>query len=423
MRVVLGVTGGVASYKACEIVRRLKERGMDVWVVPTKPALNFVGEATWAALSGNPVHTDLWAETHRVPHIELANSADLVLIAPATANTMARLTYGMADDMLSSVVLATKAPVVLAPAMHTEMWLNPATQANVATLRSRGVTVIDPAEGALTSGDSGLGRLPEPSEIVASVEMISSLGGKKLGLTGKSVLITAGGTREAIDPVRFVGNSSSGLQGVALARIAALAGAKVTLVGANIAAAPPAGCAFVPVVSAQEMAEEVWGRMTDADLIVCAAAVADFTPTVTATTKIKRANQESLAIELKPAIDVLAGVIERRRPDQSVIGFAAETASSQDQLVALGAEKLAAKGCDLLVLNAVDAQAPFGRADNEVFLLSPRVGPVFVPLASKNRVAVEIYSAWARTTGTSATGTSPSGSPTGSEPSHAESER
>jgi phosphopantothenoylcysteine decarboxylase/phosphopantothenate--cysteine ligase len=325
--------------------------------------------------------------------------------------------------MLSSVVLATKAPVVLAPAMHTEMWLNPATQANVATLRSRGVTVIDPAEGALTSGDSGLGRLPEPSEIVASVEMISSLGGKKLGLTGKSVLITAGGTREAIDPVRFVGNSSSGLQGVALARIAALAGAKVTLVGANIAAAPPAGCAFVPVVSAQEMAEEVWGRMTDADLIVCAAAVADFTPTVTATTKIKRANQESLAIELKPAIDVLAGVIERRRPDQSVIGFAAETASSQDQLVALGAEKLAAKGCDLLVLNAVDAQAPFGRADNEVFLLSPRVGPVFVPRASKNRVAVEIYSAWARTTGTSATGTSPSGSPTGSEPSHAESER
>jgi phosphopantothenoylcysteine decarboxylase/phosphopantothenate--cysteine ligase len=233
--------------------------------------------------------------------------------------------------------------------------------------------------------------------------MISSLGGQTLGLAGKSVLITAGGTREAIDPVRFVGNSSSGLQGVALARIAALAGAKVTLVGANIAAAPPAGCAFVPVVSAQEMAEEVWGRMSDADLIVCAAAVADFTPAVTAITKIKRANRADLAIELKPAVDVLAGVIERRRPDQSVIGFAAETASSQDQLVTLGAEKLAAKGCDLLVLNAVDAQGPFGRADNEVYLLSPKVGPVFVPRASKNRVGVEIYAAWARATSTSDT--------------------
>jgi phosphopantothenoylcysteine decarboxylase/phosphopantothenate--cysteine ligase len=348
----------------------------------------------------------------------LANSADLVLIAPATANTMARLTYGMADDKLSSVVLATKAPVVLAPAMHTEMWLNPATQANVATLRSRGVTVLDPAEGALTSGDSGLGRLPEPAEIVASVEMIGSLGGKKLGLTGKSVLITAGGTREAIDPVRFVGNSSSGLQGVALARIAALAGAKVTLVGANISVAPPAGCAFVPVVNAQEMAEEVWGRMTDADLIVCAAAVADFTPAVTATTKIKRANQESLAIELKPAVDVLAGVIERRRPDQSVIGFAAETAESQDQLVSLGAKKLAAKGCDLLVLNAVDAHGPFGRADNEAYLLSPKVEPVFVPRTSKDRLAVEIYAVWAR-----ATSTSDGTSDTGSEPSHTESER
>jgi phosphopantothenoylcysteine decarboxylase/phosphopantothenate--cysteine ligase len=404
MRVVLGVTGGVASYKACEIVRRLKEREMDVWVVPTKSALNFVGEATWAALSGNLVHTDLWSETHRVPHIELANSADLVLIAPATANTMARLTYGMADDMLSSVALATKAPVVLAPAMHTEMWLNPATQANVATLRSRGVVVLNPAEGALTSGDSGLGRLPEPAEIVASVEMSSALGGKKLGLVGKSVLITAGGTREAIDPVRFVGNSSSGLQGVALARIAALAGAKVTLVGANIAAAPPAGCAFVPVVSAQEMAEEVWGRMSDADLIVCAAAVADFTPANPEATKIKRANQARLAIELKPAVDVLAGVIERRRPDQSVIGFAAETAASQDQLVVLGAEKLAAKGCDLLVLNAVDTHGPFGRADNEAHLLSPKVEPVFVPRTSKDRLAVEIYAAWARTTGTSDTG-------------------
>jgi len=403
MRVVLGVTGGVASYKACEIVRRLKEREMDVWVVPTKSALNFVGEATWAALSGNPVHTDLWSETHRVPHIELANSADLVLIAPATANTMARLTYGMADDMLSSVVLATKAPVVLAPAMHTEMWLNPATQANVATLRSRGVVVLNPAEGALTSGDSGLGRMPEPAEIVASVEMISSLGDKTLGLVGKSVLITTGGTREAIDPVRFVGNSSSGLQGVALARIAALAGAKVTLVGANLSVAPPAGCAFVPVVNAQEMAEEVWGRMSDADLIVCAAAVADFTPANPEATKIKRANREGLAIELKPAVDVLAGVIERRRPDQSVIGFAAEMAESQDQLVSIGARKLAAKGCDLLVLNAVNTHGPFGRADNEAYLLSPKVEPVFVPRTSKDRLAVEIYAAWARMTSTSDT--------------------
>ena len=392
MRVVLGVTGGIASYKSCELVRRLKEGGHDVWVVPTKSALNFVGEPTWAALSGNPVHTDLWAEAHHVPHIELADTADLVLVAPATANTMARLTYGLADDMLTSLILATSAPVVLAPAMHTQMWLNPATQSNVATLRNRGLVVLDPAEGALTGKDVGIGRMPEPAEILASVEIFAATTGRKLDLAGQNILITAGGTREPIDPVRFVGNHSTGLQGFALARVAALAGAKVTVVAANVSLTPPAGVHVVSVATAAQMAEEVNSRLIDANTVICAAAVADFAPDDPAKTKLKRLGRQGLVLELAPTVDVLAGVLKKRRDDQVVVGFAAETAAEPERLLSLGIEKLQAKGCDWLVVNDVSAGQTFGAAENQGYLLGGDGQAIELALASKDAIAVEILS-------------------------------
>lgn len=390
MRVVLGVTGGIASYKSCELVRRLKEAGHDVWVVPTKSALNFVGEPTWAALSGNPVYTDLWAEAHQVPHIQLAETADLVLVAPATANTMARLTYGLADDVLTSVILATASPVVLAPAMHTQMWLNPATQSNVATLRNRGLVVLDPAEGALTGKDVGIGRMPEPAEILASVEIFAATTVRKLDLAGQNILITAGGTREPIDPVRFVGNHSTGLQGFALARVAALAGAKVTVVAANVSLTPPAGVHVVPVATAAQMAEEVNSRLMDANMVVCAAAVADFAPDDPAKTKLKRLGRPGLVLELAPTVDVLAGVLNKRRDDQVVVGFAAETAAEPERLLSLGIEKLQAKGCDWLVVNDVSAGQTFGAAENQGYLLGADGQTIELALASKDAIAVEI---------------------------------
>lgn len=390
MRVVLGVTGGIASYKSCELVRRLKEAGHDVWVVPTKSALNFVGEPTWAALSGNTVYTDLWAEAHQVPHIQLAETADLVLVAPATANTMARLTYGLADDVLTSVILATASPVVLAPAMHTQMWLNPATQSNVATLRNRGLVVLDPAEGALTGKDVGIGRMPEPAEILASVEIFAATTVRKLDLAGQNILITAGGTREPIDPVRFVGNHSTGLQGFALARVAALAGAKVTVVAANVSLTPPAGVHVVPVATAAQMAEEVNSRLMDANMVVCAAAVADFAPDDPAKTKLKRLGRPGLVLELAPTVDVLAGVLSKRRDDQVVVGFAAETAAEPERLLSLGIEKLQAKGCDWLVVNDVSAGQTFGAAENQGYLLGADGKTIELALASKDAIAVEI---------------------------------
>ena len=373
-RIVLGVAGGIAAYKACLLLRLFTEAGHDVHVVPTANALSFVGETTWAALSGNVVHTSVFADTHEVPHVRLGREADLVVVAPATADLLARAASGRADDLLSSVLLTASCPVVMAPAMHTEMWLHPATQANVATLRSRGVVVLRPAEGRLTGADSGPGRLPEPEDIEASAlaclaDRDAALRMAAQDLAGQKVVVSAGGTREALDPVRFVGNSSSGLMGVALARAAVQRGADVTLVAANLAVEPPAGVRVVPVVSTSELAAAMDAHAPDADLVVMAAAPADFTPANPSGTKLKKSGDAGLVVEFTQTTDVLAGLAARRPDGQVVVGFAAETAADEADLVRLGTEKLARKGCQLLVLNDVSGGAVFGAPDNRVLLL------------------------------------------------------
>ena len=373
-RIVLGVAGGIAAYKACLLLRLFTEAGHDVHVVPTANALSFVGETTWAALSGNAVHTSVFADTQEVPHVRLGREADLVVVAPATADLLARAASGRADDLLTSVLLTATCPVVMAPSMHTEMWLHPATQANVATLRSRGVVVLRPAEGRLTGADSGPGRLPEPADIEASA--LACLAGRDAALrmaaqdlAGQKVVVSAGGTREALDPVRFVGNSSSGLMGVALARAAVQRGADVTLVAANLAVEPPAGVTVVPVVSTSELAAAMDAHAPNADLVVMAAAPADFTPANPSGTKLKKSGDAGLVMEFTQTTDVLAGLAARRPDGQVVVGFAAETAADEADLVRLGTDKLARKGCQLLVLNDVSGGAVFGAPDNRVLLL------------------------------------------------------
>ena len=375
-RIVLGVSGGIAAYKACLLLRLFTEAGHDVHVVPTLNALQFVGETTWAALSGNPVHSSVMADAHLVNHVRLGREADLVVVAPATADLMARAASGRADDLLTNVLLTASCPVVLAPAMHTEMWLHAATQANVALLRSRGVVVLEPAVGRLTGADSGPGRLPEPEDIEASALAVladssAAAAMSSRDLAGRRVLVSAGGTREPLDPVRFVGNNSSGLMGVAIARAAVQRGAEVTLVGANLAADPPAAVRVVPVVSTNDLATAMAAEAASADIVVMAAAPADFTPVSPSTTKLKKSGDEGLTVEFRQTTDVLAGLVAQRRSTQVIVGFAAETASDEDDLIALGTAKLARKGCQLLVLNDVSGGAVFGAPDNQVLLLGP----------------------------------------------------
>lgn len=373
-RIVLGVSGGIAAYKACLLLRLFTEAGHDVHVVPTQNALQFVGETTWAALSGKPVHTSVMPDAHLVNHVRLGREADLVVVAPATADLIARAASGRADDLLASVLLTATCPVVLAPAMHTEMWLHTATQANVALLRSRGVVVLEPAEGRLTGADSGPGRLPEPEDIEASAlaalaDASAAAAMATQDLAGRRVLVSAGGTREPLDPVRFVGNNSSGLMGVALARAAVQRGAEVTLVGANLATEPPAAVRVVTVVSTDDLATAMAAEAGSADIVVMAAAPADFTPVSPSATKLKKAGDAGLTVEFRQTTDVLAGLVATRPPDQVVVGFAAETASDEADLIALGTAKLARKGCQLLVLNNVSGGAVFGAPDNQVLLL------------------------------------------------------
>lgn len=375
-RIVLGVSGGIAAYKACLLLRLFTEAGHDVQVVPTQNALAFVGETTWAALSGRPVHTSVLADAHEVNHVHIGRNADLVVVAPATADLLARAAAGRADDLLTNVLLTATCPVVMAPAMHTEMWLHPATQANVATLRSRGVVVLRPAAGRLTGADNGPGRLPEPEDIeasalaaLASPAVATAMAGQDLA--GQRVVISAGGTREAIDPVRFVGNSSSGLMGVALARAAVQRGGQVTLVAANLSVEPPAGIAVVDVISTAQLAEAMAKHAASANLVVMAAAPADFTPVNPSPTKLKKSGGAGLVVEFTQTTDVLAAIVARRPAGQVVVGFAAETAADEPELLRLGSEKLARKGCQLLVLNNVSGGAVFGAADNNVLLLSP----------------------------------------------------
>ncbi|MBT1183682.1 bifunctional phosphopantothenoylcysteine decarboxylase/phosphopantothenate--cysteine ligase CoaBC [Streptomyces sp. CJ_13] len=367
-KVVLGVSGGIAAYKACELLRRLTESGHEVRVVPTAASLNFVGEATWAALSGNPAGTQVWETVHEVPHVRIGQGADLVVVAPATADMLAKAAHGLADDLLTNTLLTARCPVVFAPAMHTEMWEHPATRENVATLRRRGAIVIEPAVGRLTGKDTGKGRLPDPEEIYEVCRRVLARGAAEPDLAGRHVVISAGGTREPLDPVRFLGNRSSGKQGYALARTAAARGARVTLVAANTALADPAGVDVVRVGTALQLREAVLKAAADADAVVMAAAVADFRPAVYADGKIKKKDgQEPAPVNLVRNPDILAEIsAERAREGQIVVGFAAET----DDVLANGRTKLARKGCDLLVVNEVGETKTFGSEENEAVILA-----------------------------------------------------
>ncbi|GAA4230826.1 phosphopantothenoylcysteine decarboxylase/phosphopantothenate--cysteine ligase [Streptosporangium album] len=388
--VVLGVGAGIAAYKACELLRLFTESGHDVRVVPTREALRFVGEPTWAALSGNPVTADVWDSVHEVPHVRIGQGADLVVVAPATADVLAKAAHGLAGDLLTNTLLTARCPVVFAPAMHTEMWEHPATRANVATLRERGSIVIDPAVGRLTGADTGRGRLPDPKEIFEVCRRV--LSGRPADLAGRHLVISAGGTREAIDPVRFIGNRSSGLQGYALARTAVARGAEVTLVSANVALPDPAGATVVRVESAAELRAAVLDAVEGADAVVMAAAVADFRPLAQSGSKIKKTSAEPDPIHLVKNPDILAELGDRRREGLKpyppvIVGFAAET----DDVLANGQAKLARKGCDLLVVNQVGAGLAFGTPDNAAVVLVAGGEPVEIPRGPKEDLADMVW--------------------------------
>ena len=390
MRIVLGVSAGIAAYKACELLRLLTESGHRVRVVPTPAALNFVGAATWAALSGQPVEVTPWESVHEVPHVRLGQEADLVMVAPASADLLARAALGMSDDLLTAVLLTARCPVVFAPAMHTEMWEHPATRANVATLRARGCLVLDPASGRLTGADTGPGRLPDPSELFAVAQRVLARGGGAFAtdLAGRTFVVSAGGTREELDPVRYLGNWSSGKQGYALARTAASRGARVTLVAANTGLPDPAGVQVVRVVSAAQLREAVLDAAPAADAIVMAAAVADFRPAERSAIKIKKTGAKPAPIVLAENRDIVRDLVAaRQRPGQLIIAFGAETGD----VLANGREKLARKGCDLLVVNQVGNGLAFGTADNEVAVLSADGTEVKLARAPKDEIADEIW--------------------------------
>ncbi|WP_116428524.1 bifunctional phosphopantothenoylcysteine decarboxylase/phosphopantothenate--cysteine ligase CoaBC [Streptomyces spongiicola] len=388
-RVVLGVSGGIAAYKACELLRRLTESGHDVRVVPTASALRFVGAATWSALSGHPVSAEVWTDVHEVPHVRIGQDADLVVVAPATADTLARAAHGLADDLLTNTLLTARCPVVFAPAMHTEMWEHPATRENAAVLRRRGAVVIEPAVGRLTGADTGKGRLPDPGEIFEVCRRVLARGAVAPDLAGRHVVVSAGGTREPLDPVRYLGNRSSGKQGYALARTAVARGARVTLIEANTGMTDPAGVDVVHVGTALQLREAVLKAAPGADAVVMAAAVADFRPAVYAEGKIKKKDgQEQAPIALVRNPDILAEISAARpRPGRLVVGFAAET----DDVLANGREKLRRKGCDLLVVNEVGEHRTFGSEENEAVVLAADGGETPVPHGPKEGLADTVW--------------------------------
>ena len=390
-RVVLGVAGGIAAYKACELLRQLTETGHSVRVVPTRSALEFVGAPTWAALSGAPVSASTWDDVHEVPHVAVGRSADLVVVAPATADLLAKAAHGLADDLLTNTLLTARCPVVLAPAMHTEMWEHPATRANVALLRERGVLVIEPAVGRLTGADTGKGRLPDPEEIALVCRRVLARGVRPLDLAGRRVVVTAGGTREHLDPVRYLGNRSSGRQGYALARTAVARGAAVALVTA--AGLPdPAGADVVRVTSAQDLREATLAAAADADAVVMAAAVADHRPAQRLATKRKKTDRVELELVLNP--DVLTELGAARRPGQVLVGFAAETGDSEGSVLDHGRAKLARKGCDLLVVNEVGEvghPTGFEGESNAATVLGADGSSTEVPLGSKDALADAVW--------------------------------
>ena len=391
--VVVGVAGGIAAYKACHVVRDFTERGDSVRVVPTDNALRFVGAATFEALSGNPVDTGVFSRVDEVQHVRIGQEADLLVIAPATADLIARIAAGRADDLLTSTILVATCPVVLAPAMHTEMWRNPATQANVRTLRERGVTVLEPAHGRLTGTDTGPGRLMEPGAIAEMARTVADHGPLGRSLEGRRVLISAGGTQENIDPVRYIGNRSSGRQGFALADIAAHKGADVTVVaGATDDLPTPAGAEIVRVRSTRDMQREMNARAADADVIIMAAAVADFRPETEASSKLKKGQADDAlsTIRLAENPDVLRGLVEKRDAGETgavIVGFAAET----DNSLEYGKAKIRRKGADLLMVNSVTSGKVFGEARNSGWLVARDGSVREIADGSKHVVAAQIW--------------------------------
>jgi phosphopantothenoylcysteine decarboxylase/phosphopantothenate--cysteine ligase len=393
-RVVLGVAGGIAAYKAADLLRKLTEAGHDVTVVPTAAALQFVGAPTWAALSHRPVSSDVWTGAADVTHVQLGRQAELVVVAPATADLLAKAAHGLADDLLTNTLLTARCPVLFAPAMHTEMWEHPATVENVATLRRRGAVVLEPASGRLTGADTGKGRLSEPLEIAAHAELLLRRGDAlPFDLSGRHVVVSAGGTREALDPVRFLGNASSGKQGYAVAAVAAARGARVTLVSANVDLPDPAAVDVVRVGSALDLRDAVHKAADDADVVVMAAAVADFRPASTVDHKIKKSSAAPAAVELTENPDILVELVAARRRGQLIVGFAAETGDDTAGVLDHGRAKLARKGCDLLVVNAVGPGKAFGQADNAAVLLGADGSEVDVEYGPKPLLAAAICDA------------------------------
>ena len=393
-RIVLGVGGGIAAYKVVELLRLLTEAGHDVVVVPTASAVKFVGEPTWAALSHHPVAVDVWADADQVPHVQLGRSADLVLVAPATADLLARAAHGLADDLLTNTLLTARCPVLFAAAMHTEMWEHPATVDNVALLRRRGSLVLDPGTGRLTGADTGKGRLAEPAEIAQLAELLLARpDALPRDLTGRQVVVSAGGTREPLDPVRFLSNASSGKQGYALAIVAAARGARVTLVSANAELPDPADVEVVRVVTALELRDAVHKAAADADAVIMAAAVADFRPIGAVGHKIKKSGGGPEPIRLAENPDVLVELVGARPAGQVIVGFAAETGDSTASVLEHGRAKLSRKGCDLLVVNAVGPGVAFGQADNAAVILGSDGAEVAVPLGPKAVLAAAVCDA------------------------------
>ena len=391
--VVVGVGAGIAAYKVCELVRRFTESGHDVTVVPTRAALSFVGAATWEALSGHAVATEVFTNVADVPHVRIGRSADLVVVAPATADLLARAANGLADDLLTSTLLTARCPTLYAPAMHTEMWEHPATAHNVATLRSRGALVVEPAVGRLTGADTGKGRLPEAGELFDLARLLLERGRIAPDLTGRHVVVSAGGTHEPLDPVRFLGNRSSGRMGYAMASTAIARGATVTVVAANVTLPDPAGAELLRVETTAQLRDRMLTEAAGADAVVMAAAPADYRPVDVRDTKMKKADDGSApVVELTQNPDVLAELVHRRTGAAPfIVGFAAETGDADGDVLTHGHAKLARKGCDLLVVNDVSAGRVFGRADSEALLLGADGSTRSVPLGSKVVLAHVIW--------------------------------
>ena len=388
--------GGIAAYKACEVLRGLTESGHDVRVVPTEAALNFVGAATFEALSGHPVHTGVFTEVPEVQHVRVGKEADLVLVVPATADLLARAAHGLADDLLTGTLLTARCPVAFFPAMHTEMWEHPATRDNVALLRSRGLVVTEPASGRLTGVDTGKGRLADPVEIVDLARLLlANRDALRRDLEGLRVVVSAGGTREPLDPVRYLGNRSSGKQGYALARVAAQRGAEVTLVAAHGVELPdPASTDVRRVSTALEMRDAVRDAAGTADVVVMAAAVADFRPPARSEHKIKKSDdQPDPTITLTRNPDILAELVENRKSAQAIVGFAAETGDERGGVLDHARAKLKRKGCDLLVVNAVGEGRAFEVEENQGWLLAADGSERPIPLGSKSHLAATVWDA------------------------------